>query len=147
MCNKNITYLPKLQDWVDYYGKGCGQLTADTQSDTTGLHNDKTQCEGTPIHTGVDVQNTSTGTSTSTSTGEGTMGKDIQVISPVQTAVNQAMATKKRRRPSVKKKTRRRKSATRKKPTKVRGKRRKITNKKKRKKKKKSKTQRDIFNF
>ena len=67
------------------------------------------------------------------------MSTDIQVLSPVQTAVNQAMATKRRRISKKKQKSGGKKSG------KVR--KRSRTKKIKRKRKKTKKTQRDIFNY
>ena len=131
-CN---TYVPKIQDWVDYYGKQSVDVINTIESLTPQV---------VPVDTiqgEVDVK-----TTTNISTGGGEMSTDIQVVSPVQTAVNQAMATKKRTRNKRKKKSRRRKSSQRKKKTKVSGKRRKKTKLKKKKKKKKS-GKRDIFNY
>ena len=133
MTNTCNTYVPKIQDWVDYYGKQSGDVLHTIESLPPQV---------APVDTlqgEIEVKNTNS------STGAGEMSTDIQVVSPVQTALNQAMATKKRTRNKRKKKSRRRKSSQRKKKTKVSGKRRKKTKLKKKKKKKNG--QRDIFNY
>ena len=144
MVNTSTTYIPKIQDWVDYYGKSGVDLsdnieslekTCTTQPTCTGgRHSDKT-----PVHCGGDTN------PTTISTGQSEMRTDIQVVSPVQTAVNQAMASKRRRRSKVK--GRRRKAGRRKKKPKVSRKRKTKIRKRSKKKKKKPKVQRDIFNY
>lgn len=74
--------------------------------------------------------------------GLNVMGSDIQLVSPVQTAVNQAMAIKRRRASKKKSKT-----GTKAKRKKRVGGVRKRKPKKKQTRKKKKKRQRDIFNY
>jgi hypothetical protein len=142
--NTGTIYIPKLQDWVDYYGTPSVEVHPIIESVQKRVDCNTHQPAITHTSTPL-VQDSPVVKSTNISTGEVEMSTGIQVVSPVQTAVNQAMASKRRRSSKGKKKGRRRKSTQRKKKIKVKGKRRKKT--KIKKKKRKSKSQRDIFNY
>jgi hypothetical protein len=140
--NTSTIYVPKIQDWVDYYGGGHSQTTHTIQACVGGCVDDQVFNDPSP-NTTQHVQVTPDIKTTNISVKGDEMSTGIQVLSPVQAAVNQAMATKRRRargggkkkKKVVKKKVGRRKKP--KKKTKVGGKRR----------RKKVKTQRDIFNY
>jgi hypothetical protein len=143
MTNTNTTYIPKIQDWVDYYGKQTSQVNhSDVSAHSTVADKVCSEVASDQVHS---LQGVSSVKSTSISgDNRQEMSPGIQVVSPVQTAVNQAMATKRRRRRggAAKKKGRRKKVGQRKR-TKVSGKRRRGRKKTKRK----TKVQRDIFNY
>jgi hypothetical protein len=101
MVNTTTTYIPKIQDWVDYYGKSARDLSQSIESVEKTCTTQPT-CVGVRHSAKTPVQCVGDTKTTSISTGESVMSTDIQVVSPVQTAVNQAMASKRRRRSKVK---------------------------------------------
>ena len=151
MTSTNNTYIPDMSDWVSYYGNQTGSGTPASQ-----MHNILGE-SGYEKTEAISEKNTDNLVSNSNQAAEGTpdavceqnscircglideMSTDIQVLSPVQTAVNQAMATKRRRISKKKRKSGGKKSGKVGKHSR--------TKKIKRKRKKTKKTQRDIFNF
>lgn len=150
MNTGNSLYVANIEDWVKHYGLsdkkfdavgGNNQCIDDALDDVcvekkTYEQNEK---NNTPTFTCDTTVNTFTDDNERDAINN--MSTDIQVVSPVQTAVNRAMAIKRKRTTTKKKK---RTPATKRKK-KTQGKKRAKTTKKKRKSKKKK--QRDIFNF
>ena len=156
MTSTNNTYIPDMNDWVSYYGNqtGSGKLTPQMhcllgesglpylpdyeKKDTIPTNNNTDNLEAKSVHEAIHPVTPHKNSCTSCGVID-EMSTDIQVLSPVQTAVNQAMATKRR---LISKK--RQKSGGKKSGKVRKGSR---TKKVKRRRKKIKKPQRDIFNY
>jgi hypothetical protein len=156
MTSTNNTYIPDMNDWVSYYGNqtGSGKKTPQMHGllgePSRPYLRDYEKAKGIPKKEKSDnldcesqeegVQELAGNKNSCTSCGLiDEMSTDIQVLSPVQMAVNQAMATKRRRISKKKRKSGGKKAGK----VRKRSRRPKV----KRKRQKIKKTQRDIFNY
>ena len=152
MIATNNTYIPDMSDWVSYYGdqSGSGSPSAHVSSVPSSESHipyisdcEKKDTQQLSKQAVEPLKEAAGNKHTCNSCGLiDEMSTDIQVLSPVQMAVNQAMATK-RRRISKKK----RKSGGKKSGRVVKRPRTKKPKRKRKRQKKIKKAQRDIFNY
>jgi hypothetical protein len=156
MTSTNNTYIPDMNDWVSYYGNqtGSGKVTPQIhcvlgesvlpylpdyeKKEVIQKNNNTDILEAKSLHEVVQAVTPQKNTCTSCGVIDA-MSTDIQVLPPVQTAVNQAMATKRRRISKKRQKSGGKKSGK----VHKQSRRQKV----KRKRKKIKKSQRDIFNY
>jgi hypothetical protein len=144
-------YVPNTADWISYYGKPTNSGGITTLDSNSGRSHSRPT--GVKEKSDTFVPTSAIATTSDITAGDNLCGEskdnstmaDIQVISPVQSAVAQARAIKRRRHSTKSKKgkgsKRRRKGSTQ-------GKRNKrVKQKKKKTSKRKKKKTRDIFNI